>query len=216
MQDDEAGDPGRDDEVLDPTAGGPTVPPAAPGWAAPGAGDEPTASLPPTGPPTPSPYSAGPPTASFPPAPGAWGAPAAPGPAGQWAAPVPAPAHPAPQKKSRAGLVAALLVVALLLVGGVVAAALVLTGSGSLEIAVDSCEIAADGTLTATGTVSGPNGQGADVEVEFTDTANGDLVDSARISVDLSFGGIGGDAWTASGEASADVQQVTCTATATT
>ena len=104
--------------------------------------------------------------------------------------------------------------VALLVVGGAVAGALVVFGgSDGLELTIDTCEIAADGTLTAAGTVKGPNGSGVDVEVSFLDTETGDVVDDANTSIDLGTAS-GADPWSVTGTAGDDVMQVTCNATA--
>ena len=121
------------------------------------------------------------------------------------------PATPPPtKKKSRAGLIIGLLVVALLVIGGVAAAIVVMSGSSDAELTVDTCEIASDGTLSATGTVSGASGDRVRVEVDFVDVATDDDADSADVDVALD----GGDGtWSASGSAGADVNQVSCEAT---
>jgi hypothetical protein len=107
-----------------------------------------------------------------------------------------------------------LLVLAVLVIGGIAGVLWFVTGgSGELELSLDTCEIAADGTLTASGVVSGPNGKGVEVEVDFIDTATGREVDDASTSLDLSFGS-SGSPWTVTGRAGDDVQQVTCNATA--
>jgi hypothetical protein len=164
-----------------------TPPPSSPpAWPSPDAG-EPTATQPPVAPPAPG---------------QAWGAP-------QYGAPAPPP--PAPAKKGRAGLIIGLLVVALLVIGGIVGVALVMGGSsGDLALVIDSCEISADGRLSATGTVDGPDGTGVRVEVEFVDSATGELADTAGTSVDVG----SGNSWTVTGSAGAEVQQVTCNVTA--
>lgn len=103
---------------------------------------------------------------------------------------------------------------ALLVVGGAVAGALVVFGgSNDLELTIDTCEIAADGTLTAAGVVTGPNGTGVNVDVAFVDTATGDEVDAGSTGVDLSSGSAG-NPWEVSGTAGDEVQQVTCNVTA--
>ena len=122
-----------------------------------------------------------------------------------------APMGAPPAKKGRAGLVIGLLVVALLIIGGIVGVALAMGGSsGELELAIDTCEIDADGRLSATGTVDGPDGTAVRVEVEFVDSATDDQADTAGTSVDLG----SGNSWTVSGSAGAEVQQVTCNVTA--
>jgi hypothetical protein len=132
-------------------------------------------------------------------------------PLGYAAPPAPAPVQP---KKSRAGLIIGLVVLAALVIGGIVGVALfALGGSGELELTLDTCEIAADGTLTASGVVVGPNGTGVQIDVEFVDTETGARVDDAATSVDLSFGS-SGNPWTVTGTAGDEVQQVTCNATA--
>jgi hypothetical protein len=107
-----------------------------------------------------------------------------------------------------------LLVLAVLVIGGIAGVLFVVGGgSGELELTVDTCEIAADGTLTAAGVVSGPNGKGVEVRVSFVDSATDREIDGASTSVDLSFGS-SGNPWTVTGRAGDDVQQVTCDATA--
>ena len=106
-----------------------------------------------------------------------------------------------------------LLVVFALLVGGGIALALALVASTSSDLAltVDTCEIAADGTLRATGTVShGGDEDDTEVVVTFFDSSNDTTVDSQRTDVVLRSGE---GSWTASGRAGDSVQQVTCEAT---
>jgi hypothetical protein len=105
------------------------------------------------------------------------------------------------------------LVALILLAGAVGGAVAVSRSSGELDMTVDRCEIAEDGSLTASGTVSGPSGTGVDVEVEFVDSATGDVVDDADTSIDLGTAP-GADPWTVTGTAGDDVMQVTCNATA--
>ena len=109
----------------------------------------------------------------------------------------------------------ALVVVVLLVVGGIVGVALLtFVGTSGLELTIDTCEIAADGTLSASGTVEGPSGTGVEIQVDFIDTATGDQVDSSTVSVDLGTTTPRGDPWTASGTAGDQVQQVSCDVTA--
>jgi hypothetical protein len=129
-------------------------------------------------------------------------------PLGGFAPTEPAAAQPATPQR-RKGLIIGLVVVGLLVVGGAIAAALTVFGGSDLELTIDTCEIAADGTLTAAGVVKGPNGTGVQIDVVFVDTATDEEVDTADASVDLSFGSAG-NPWEATGSAGDDVQQVTC------
>jgi hypothetical protein len=156
-----------------------------------------------------------PPTA--PGAPAGWGPPPGSPPpygAAPYASPYGTPAEePAPAKKSKAGLIVALLVVALLVVGGIVAALVVMSGSsGELELTVDTCEIAADGSLSATGTVSSSSATDVEIDLEFTDSATGQVVDDDSVDIAVPEGAA--QRWSASGSAGDQVQRVTCTADA--
>jgi hypothetical protein len=108
-----------------------------------------------------------------------------------------------------------LVVLAILVVGGILAAVL-FVGGGDTEIALDieRCEIAADGALTASGTVTNPDGDTVDVPVEvtFVDVDGGATVDTDRI--ELTVPGDAAERWSASGSAGDDVQQVNCEVTA--
>ncbi len=200
----------------EPTAPGPTatpppyspppappVPPAPPAWPSPDAG-EPTAAQPPVAPAPP--YGApqygtpqyGAPQYGAPP----YGAP-------QYATP-PAPEAPAGGRQRRTGLIVGLLVVAVLVIGGIVGIALLAGGGSDLTITVDTCSIAADGSLRAAGTVGGPDGTSVTVEVDFVDSATGADVDSGSTSLDLGSGG----SWEVTGSAGDEVQGVDCNATA--
>lgn len=174
----------------------PTVPSTPPTWGTPPAAPPaapPTWGTPPAAPPTAPPgYGTPPPTA--------FGTP---------------PPPPAPAKKSRAGLIIGLLVLAFLVLAGLALAAFALLGSSSeLELTIDRCEIAADGSLTASGTVGGPSGTGVTLDVEFTDIATDEVVDSDRITIDLGTATSGGDPWEVRGTAGDEVRQVACDVTA--
>lgn len=192
-----------------PPAGPPTVPQGPP-----------TAPPGPPGPPTAPP--AAPPGYGAPPAAGGWGTGQLTGPGqfgGQAGTPYGAPAGspaapPAAEKKSKAPLLIGLAVLALLVVGGIVAAVLVLSGGDSdLDLAIDTCEIQADGTMNATGAVINDGGDEATVTVEvvFSDSATQDEISSQRARV-TSAGGSSGR-WSATGNAGDSVQRVTCEAT---
>jgi len=122
----------------------------------------------------------------------------------------PAPIEAPTTKKSRAGLVVGLLVVLVLIVGGGVAGFFVLGGSSSAKLTVDSCEIASDGTLTATGTVADGGDTTVEVGVTFIEVSSGDKVDDETVPVRL-LDGSGG--WSAIGAAGDSVTRVTCEAT---
>lgn len=107
----------------------------------------------------------------------------------------------------------ALLVVAALVVGGIVTAAVVMgAGSTELTLRIDTCEIAADGTLTATGTINSSAATDVDVEVTFTDLAGGDVVDTGQQT--LTVPEDAAQRWQVTGTAGDDVQRVTCDVTA--
>ena len=79
---------------------------------------------------------------------------------------------------------------------------------GEVTLNDDDCEIAADGTLSASGTYKSDSDVDGSLDVRFDDQ-DGNEVDSA--SVDIK-----GDAdeeipWTATGSAGDDVTKVTCT-----
>lgn len=120
-----------------------------------------------------------------------------------------------PPKRQRTGLVVGLVVLALL-VAGVVAAVLVLRGGDpDLELSIDTCDIAADGTMSASGTIRNHGGDRADVtiEVAFSDTDSGNTIETDRTSVSVPGGA--SERWSASGTAGDDVQRITCDVTAT-
>lgn len=172
----------------------------------PSGSDFPTEPTPPvTGPPVPPGAVPGQPSWA-PPTPGAppgWGPPAAP--------PTGAALPDEPEAStSRTGLVIGLVVLVALVVGGVVGAVLVLGGSVEIALDIERCEIAADGTLSASGTITNPDSGSVDVEVDvtFTDVNGGTTVDTDR--VELSVPGDAAERWSASGMASDAVDQVNC------
>lgn len=131
----------------------------------------------------------------------------------------PPPHQPAaPPSRSSTGrtlaVVAGLVVVGLLVVGGVLAAVVVLSGSGGdLEVTIEDCSIAADGTLGAAGSVrSSGDGGTVEVEVRYTDVETGEQVDTATTSMELPADAA--QRWTLDGSAGDDVQRVTCDVTA--
>lgn len=169
----------------------------------------------PTVPTAPAPPTWGSPPAAPPTAPPTWGTPpAAPPSYGTPPETAFGTQPPAPAKKSKAGLIVALLVLAFLVLAGLALAAFALLGSSDLELTIDRCEIAADGTLTASGTVEGPNGTGVNIDVEFVDIATDQVVDSDRITIDLGTATSGGDPWEVRGTAGDEVRQVACDVTA--
>ena len=180
-----------------PTAYAPPERPTAPGYAASGSGEPsawgpPTATVPPVAP-----------TEAVPPVYGI--APATP--PGSGAAGV---APPTPRKKSRVGLVVGLVVVLVLLIGAGLAAVLLVGGGATAELTVDSCEIAADGSLIATGSVTNGNGDSVGVDVSFLEVSSGDEVQADTVTV-LLLDGSGN--WSSTGSAGDSVTQVTCEAT---
>lgn len=128
------------------------------------------------------------------------------------------PAAPPTEKKKRTGLLIGLIAVGVLLVGAAVAVPVVLLGARSttdLALAIDTCNIAADGSLSATGSVTndGSDRRTVSVEVTFTDSSDGAEIDLDRSSVTVAGGS--SERWTASGSAGDEVRQVTCDVTAT-
>lgn len=176
------------------------VPPVAP-YAPPGAPHAPSA--PPYGAPGGAPPYGTPGAPQFSTAPGApLGAVPPPG-----AYPGAAPMAPDAPKKSKAGLIIALLVVVLLLVGGAVAFLAFGPASGSdLTATIDECTIEADGSLAASGSITGDDGA-VEVSVEFRNTDGDAVVDSASTNVSAP------GSWDVSGSAPDDVQRVTCVVT---
>lgn len=153
----------------------------------------------------------GPPTAPVPPV-GGWTVPA-PEPTGFTPTGEPEPSDPA--RRSRIWVVVAVIVVLALVIGGAAGAFVMLTGFGRLDVSIDTCEIAADGALSATGAVDGSNGAAARVTVDFVDTDTGEVVDDDSTTLDLGTAP-GADPWHLDGQAGDDVDQVTCEVTAET
>ena len=91
-----------------------------------------------------------------------------------------------------------LLVVGVLVIGGILGVALFAAGRQPISSSTSArCEIAADGSLTAAGTVGGTRAAPAStVDVEFVDSATGEKVDTASTSIDLGTGVSGDDPWT--------------------
>lgn len=124
------------------------------------------------------------------------------------------PAPTPPPTGSKLPLVLALIVLGFLVLAGIALGAyFVLRSPGELDLTVDRCEIAADGTLTAAGTVGGPSGTGVTIDVEFVDIATDDIVDRGSVGVDLGTAP-GADPWTVEGSAGDEVRQVDCRVTA--
>lgn len=149
-------------------------------------------------------YPQGPPPGAFPPpAPADWSTPAA----GD-------PASPTAPKKNRTALIIGLIVVFALIIGGVAAAIVMMSDSGpDVELSIDTCEIAADGTMTATGSVENLTGDASDVDVEvaFRDVAGSSVV--GNDSVEVQVPGNSAERWSAEGVAGDEVQQITCDVT---
>ena len=125
----------------------------------------------------------------------------------------PTPASGTGGGSSKAGVVIALLVVALLIVGGVVAALLVLRSSSpELTLTIETCEIAADGALSASGTVSSSAAADVEVDVTFSGLPDGELVDRGQQTVPVPADAA--QRWQVSGVAGDEVQRVTCDVTA--
>lgn len=181
-----------------PPAGYPAGPPTSP--PGPGAGAPPLGSAPP------GVAYGSPPYGSAPYGGAQYGAPPAPGFGTE-------PVEPAPPSGSKKAIAIILIAAVVLLgLGGIALIGLATFSSGSLEVGIEQCEIASDGSLSAAGTVTGvSNGNGVDITVEFIDVDTGDVVDTGTTGVDVSFAGIGpGDLWEVSGRAGDDVQQVRC------
>ncbi len=81
-------------------------------------------------------------------------------------------------------------------------------GGADVQGTVDECSIAADGALTASGTVESGDALNTTVEVRFEDLATGTEVDRDTVEVR----GDAGEsvAWSASGQAGDGVERVTC------
>jgi hypothetical protein len=123
------------------------------------------------------------------------------------------PAVPPPSTR-KLPLVLAIIVLVFVVLGGIALGAyFALRSTGELDLTVDRCEIAADGTLTAAGTVGGPSGTGVSIDVEFVDIATDEVVDRGSVGVDLGTAP-GSDPWTVEGNAGDEVRQVDCRVTA--
>lgn len=182
----------------------PPPPPAQPPQWAPPNDPTPTAVQP-----TVPPYPAGPPTGPPLAPPDAWNQP--PG-----APPLGTPVEPTtPPTSKKTGLIIGVLVVLALIIGGIVAAAVVLMDSDpQLTLDIEVCEIAADGTMTASGSVENTSGSTADVDIDvvFRNDATSSTVDTD--TVELNVPGDSGERWSLSGTAGDDVQRISCDVTA--
>ena len=224
-------EPGDPSATPPPPAATPPSPPAAPPpvWNPPGGPDEPptvtsnpTVAVPPVPPPG---YPPAPPTTpGYAPSPGAvqpnygqpnygqpnYGQPPQAPPA--YGVPVGVVAAPPAPKKKRTGLVLGILALVLLAVIAGIGAFVVVGGnSGSdLVASVDRCVIAADGTLSASGTLRnrGGNQQRARMTVVFNNTSGGSRVDRSTLNVTVRADGSAN--WEAGGRAGDRVQRVTC------
>lgn len=150
---------------------------------------------------------------SFPPGAGPPGAgpPGATPPGAIWYATPAAAPPPEPTTGRRLGRFVVGLIVVLLVVAAVVAGVLVLSArSGGPTVTFRTCDIAGDGALTATGTVSGGS-RSVTVKVEFRDLADNTVVDRGSTTVQVPSGGT--SRWKVNGKAGSDVQQITCVAT---
>lgn len=109
------------------------------------------------------------------------------------------------------------IVLVLILVVGAAVAAVALglfgTSSSELELDVQRCEIATDGSLSASGTIASRGGE-SDVilDIRFLDVDGGDVVDTDRITVVVPADAA--ERWRGTGSAPDEVQQVTCEVTA--
>ena len=110
-------------------------------------------------------------------------------------------------KKSRAGLIIGLLVIVALIAGATFVGAASLLNSGpDLALTVRSCEIEADGLLTATGSYTGAS-DSTSLVVNFIDVGSKDVVASDKVTGIRS---TGNGNWQGTGKAGDSVQQVTC------
>ncbi|MGB6059929.1 MAG: hypothetical protein WBF71_16860, partial [Microthrixaceae bacterium] len=127
--------------------------------------------------------------------------------------PIPGQASgPNNRSKGRVGLIVGIIIVLCLIVGGVVAAlAVSSSNSSAFTVAVDSCSIAADGTVVAKGTVTSEKSATADITISFTDADSSAGLGTRAQSVESS---PQGTAWTETIEVGDTVQKVTCTASA--
>jgi hypothetical protein len=198
-------------EWRDQTMSYPVGPPVAP---APSGGDH-AGGGPPYAP-TPGQYAAGAPMGTHPgtpPPPPGYGPPVA-----GWASTPPGVESPAavPANRNRTGLVVGLVVIALLVVGGVIAAVVALGGTATsgISLGIDTCEIAADGSMSANGTISNDGSDSAtfDIEVDFSDTATGETVVTDTMTVTVAAGS--SERWSGTGTAGEEVRRITCDVTA--
>ena len=104
--------------------------------------------------------------------------------------------------------IALAVLVILALIGGGIAVA-VARSNDDFTATINRCSIAADGSLTAKGTVHTSSGSGSvQVSVQFDDAATRKHVDRSVVGAQLNSNGRG--IWTASGSAGDEVQRVTC------
>ena len=154
---------------------------------------------PPQSPPTTPPYAAG----------LAYQAPSGAQPPYGPAAAAPPSSTPAKPRRRTRWVVATVVVIVLLVAGAVVA--LVATRDDGLTATIDTCRIDADGTLTASGSLTGGDDDSARVSVTFGDVETGSTIDRATADARLTNGS---GRWEATGSTSdEDVRQVTCTVT---
>lgn len=114
--------------------------------------------------------------------------------------------------RGRVGLIVGIIVVLCLIVGGIAAAlAVSSSNSGAFTVAVNSCSIAADGTVVAKGTVTSEKSATADITISFTDADSSADLGTRSQSVESSPQGTD---WTETIEVGDTVQKVTCTASA--
>jgi hypothetical protein len=106
-------------------------------------------------------------------------------------------------------VVIGLLIVLLVAVGGVFGFRTLNGSAGTFEGTVDQCHIAADGTLTASGTITSEEAMDTTLEVRFDNAADSTQVDRTTVEV----AGSAGEQvqWNAAGHAPEDVDRVTCT-----
>ena len=170
--------------------------------------DDPTGQF--TPPPTPPPYNpgasaplTGPPTGP----PTAWGDSTLGSATVPTASAVASEAAASEPKKSRAGLIIGLLVIVALIAGATFAGAAALLNSGpDLALTVRTCQIEADGSLTATGSYTGAS-DSTSLVVKFIEVSSKELVASDNVTGIRS---TGNGNWQGTGKAGDSVQQVTC------
>lgn len=131
--------------------------------------------------------------------------------------PVAPPAPPSSSGSRNVVLIVLVVAAVTVLLGIIAVAGLATVGSGSLAVTIDTCEIGADGELTASGTIEGvSNGDSVDLTVEFVDVDTDESVDTVSTGIDVSFVGVTGEAWEVTGNAGDEVQQVRCDVEAST